>query len=272
LRASRRVAILSSGGFTENSFEYTGTYNFNKSGLDWRLELLTSGTLSIKRPVSIDAFLVGGGGSGGYAQGNGSVGHGGGGGGGGYALTVPDLMMSAGDTVVTVGEGGHGTTTTNASGEPTYFGEYFAEGGLAGANATAGDGNGAGGGRGGSGGGGGGNSGKSGRSGGTTGNDGAAASNSGSPGIGQKSSGNTSARKVKYGQLPTYEFYAKDQSTIATAYGAGGKGGSGTTKSAGASASANTGGGGGGASNAYQTGSSRGGYGGSGIVILRNAR
>lgn len=258
--------------FTDISYTSTSIEIVDEGAGNWKAYLKASGTITFANPTNIDVFLVGGGGSGGKGKGDGSSsGGGGGGGGGGYCLTVPSVAISGGQSVaVTVGAGGVNTYTnsTHRDGYPTYFGDYFAEGGARGEDTGY-----RGGGRGGSGGGGGAVYNKNGEgNGGTAGADGKKATDGGGGGYGQKSGSNTAAIRNKYLQLPTREFYAIDQNTSATAYAAGGKGGNGRTGANGTAGTANTGNGGTGAGVSYQTTNRNGGRGGSGIVIIRNAR
>ncbi len=217
------------GVFNEGSFTYTGNYVYSENDDGFRIEFKSSGTLHLLKNVAVDAFIVGGGGSGGKGKGDGSSsGGGGGGGGGGYTLTVPQIRLTAGqDIEVTVGAGGKNTysDSTHRDGYPSYFGEYYADGGARGEDSGS-----RGGGQGGSGGGGGSVYNKTAQgNGGSAGNDGAKATDGGSGGLGQKSSSNTTAIKTKYGQLPTREFYLIDEDATATAYGKGGNGGQGKT-------------------------------------------
>ena len=67
------------------NIKYTGlaTYLDDGDG-NYRVRLLTSGTLTVKQDTFVDIFAVGGGGNGG----NGESGTSGGGGGGGYTVTA----------------------------------------------------------------------------------------------------------------------------------------------------------------------------------------
>lgn len=240
-------------------FNYTGSYeivNDNNESIttstdDWKIRFLTTGTLTFANTngasAGIDVFIVGGGGNGGLSYG-GNVGGGlysagGGGGGGGYRVTMKNIQVQAGiayDIVV----GG-------PCGDSVAFGKTAQCGGNGG-NATS-------------------NSDGSkygvGGSGGSSGGRGAM-TNSAQPGDGEDGE---------------YEFGG----TSGKRYGAGGGGGSGYNKDTGSSrtaiggcdggggsnedAIANTGSGGGGESYP-KSGKLPAGKGGSGIVIIRNAR
>ena len=88
MRMSRRLGLYAGQGFGQHSFTYTGKSRYTDEGSgNWRLELLTSGTLTLRRSVAADVFLVGGGGGGGYY---------GSGGGGGYTTTARAVALAAG--------------------------------------------------------------------------------------------------------------------------------------------------------------------------------
>lgn len=233
---SRRVGLLG-GGFGVNGFTYDGEFNFTKDGANWRLELLSSGTLKFNKNLSYDAFIVGGGGGGGYSIGDSSGGAGAGGGGGGYCLTITSEAVAGNEVQVTIGAGGAGgiasSQTSATAGGATIFGEYSADGGLAGGYSRAGQGGGNGG-RGGSGGGGGSGYQRTSSSGGSAGADGSNGTEGsgtrggkGNGGLGQMSSSNSTAIKNKYGRINTREFFAIDGDATAPAHGKGGDGGSG---------------------------------------------
>jgi hypothetical protein len=127
-------------------------------GSNWRIELKESGNLNVKVATNIDAHLVGGGGGGGrcgfYDYYGGTSG--GGGGGGGYTLTQSNISLSVQNYPIVVGAGGDYASITVYSDKGGRRGEdggasvafgYTANGGIGGG---AGDG-----GNGGSGGGGG---------------------------------------------------------------------------------------------------------------------
>lgn len=231
-------------------FTYTGDYEIvndsdepiTVSQDNWKIRFLTSGTLKFTylngAEGGIDVFLVGGGG-----------GASSGGGGGGYTTTQKNIKIEKGTVYeIVVGAGGgnsNGSTTGLSGGQSSAFGVPVSGGSGAGAKN---------GGSGGSGGGAtyGGNGGSDGSPGG--------AGNQGTPGAGQG--------------MTTREFGEAD-GTLYAGGGAGqkadgdgvicmgGDGGGGNTLQPGET---NTGGGGGGASGWKGKG------GGSGIVIIRNAR
>lgn len=234
-------------------FTYTGTYRLDDNGTNsdgskkYELHFLTSGVLTPKSNMGIDLFLVGGGGgsSGGGVHYAGA--------GGGYTMTKKSLTLEQGTGyTVTVGAGGsiggRGGTTKFVGGNL----EYSIGGGYAPTSIA--------GGKGGSGGGGGGteNSGTKGGNGGSDGSDGYAGTGDGGAGQG------TTTRA--FGES-TGTLYAGGGGGDAngTTVGTGGSGGGGDRLKAGTE---NTGGGAGGA---RQYGS-YGRVGGSGIVIIRDAR
>ncbi len=100
-------------------YEYTGASNVecsvvNVDGVDrlvWQLNLLTSGTLKIKRVATsiLDVFLVGGGGGGGGGLEYTLNQFGGGGGGGGYTLTRTNIPIALNTSYeIIIGAGGTG--------------------------------------------------------------------------------------------------------------------------------------------------------------------
>ena len=100
-------------------YEYTGASNVecsvvNVDGVDrlaWQLNLLTSGTLKIKRVATsiLDIFLVGGGGGGGGSLDSGTDEAGGGGGGGGYTFTMTNISIALNTPYeIIIGAGGTG--------------------------------------------------------------------------------------------------------------------------------------------------------------------
>ncbi len=108
-------------------FSYTGTYTLiDDGGGDWRIKFLTSGTFTPETNITVDVFLVGGGGSGGYGA---STNYGSGGG-SGYTTTSSGIVLEAGVSYdITIGAGGStpssgsdgntgGTTTLAISGSP----------------------------------------------------------------------------------------------------------------------------------------------------------
>ena len=99
-------------------FTYTGEYTLLDDGdKNWRIKLLTSGTLTFtKAPGLVDVFLVGGGGGA-----SGSVRRCGGGAGGKTLTTMISLEATSYDIVI--GSGGNaGTTAGTKGGDTTAFG------------------------------------------------------------------------------------------------------------------------------------------------------
>lgn len=236
------------GFSTIPDFVYTGDYEIvndsdepiTASQDNWKIRFLTSGTLTFSAlngaEGGIDVFLVGGGGGGGtYKSGTGNIGYGGGGG-GGYTNTVRVSGLETGKQYpIVVGAGGTGAD----GGASTGFGGTAA-GGKASGVASAG-------GAGGSGGGGGGAT-----SGGAGGEDGA---------DGTSGTGNLS-KAGGAGQGTTTREFGESSGRLYSHGGKGAKSGEGAV-----SVDNNTGNGG----NGTGTGStSR--PGGSGIVVIRNAR
>ena len=135
-------------------FTYTGEFKIEKeSETDWRLYLLTSGTLQIQRlnsaEAGVDVFLCGGGGGGGSAWSSISCG-----GGGGYVKTSKNVLLEAGTQYpIVIGSGGRGasssssSTGTAGSGGTTTFNGATANGGGAGTGSKGGSGGSGGGGR-----------------------------------------------------------------------------------------------------------------------------
>ena len=242
------------GGKGLPEFTYTGTYQVIDDGNDnWRIKFKSSGTLIFTKlngaKKGIDVFLVGGGGNGANAKGCGS-----GGGGGGYTTTVGNVaVLRSAEYQITVGGSQQASTGFGATANAGSNGVWKGAGGNGGAGGGRGNaGNSSPGGKGGSNGG-------------------------SSSGTGQGTS--------------TREFWAIDKDATATLYaggggggatfgkgGAGGDGGGGagggySGGQAGKAGTANTGGGGGGAGAwSSDAGTKYGGAGGSGIVIIRNAR
>ena len=110
------MGLLSVGGgdFSENSFSYTGTYNFTDEGDGkWYIDFLTSGILTLNRKVTADIHCVGGGGSGAARV---ISNYGSGGGGGGYVRTVFAAEVNPGTYTITIGAGGNSVTSTGSTG------------------------------------------------------------------------------------------------------------------------------------------------------------
>lgn len=121
------------GGDLSKLFTYTGNFNVRDDGV---IELLTSGTITFKRTVNIDVFLVGGGASGAMYTSGSTLSRisGGGGGGGGYTLTVKNKQV-AGSGAVIIGSGGVAPNNSGAKqtpGESTTFFDVTAGGGKTG--------------------------------------------------------------------------------------------------------------------------------------------
>lgn len=241
------------------TFTYTGSYEIvddagnvldesSESDMqteNWKIRFLTSGTLNFSKLGNayngIDVFLVGGGGGGIL-----------GGGGGGYTTTATDISITTGtDYSIAVGSGG--TNTANSQGGTSSAFEQTANGGYAPATEKEG-------GTGGSGGGGYGLNVKGGN-GGSDGSNGGAGSNT--AGVGQ----GTTTREFGENSGTLYAGGGGGASTSSGGNAGDGGGGAGASSSNAANGATNTGGGGGGARSNYTPGT-----GGSGIVIMRNAR
>ena len=118
LRRSARKRTLHIG------YTYTGEHEVIDDGNgNWRIRLLTSGTLTFDKTTAIDAFLVGGGGGGGTPT---EKPYSGGGGGGGYTTTVKNITATTAEIVV-----GDGGAAHKSGGNTTAFG-YTANGGESG--------------------------------------------------------------------------------------------------------------------------------------------
>ena len=233
------------------SFIYDGDYSVVDDGNgNWRIKFLTSGTFKPMANTVVDVFLVGGGGGGADRSTTKS-----GGGGGGRTATRTGITLVANTSyTITIGAGG---AVTKQGGTTSAFN----------ASVTGGDpGSGWKGGNGGSGGGGATDSG-AGAAGGTNGGNGSSGSNGGG-GSGQ----GTTTRE--FGESSGTQYSGGGGGGGSSNGGAGGDRGGGRGsyyKTAPIAGTVNTGGGGGG-------GSSGGGWsyvgasGGSGIVIIRNAR
>lgn len=243
-------------------FTYTGSYelvddndavisNPNSWNGHWKIRFLTSGTLritSLKGLTHIDAFLVGGGG------GTDTTANRPGGGGGGYTVTAKKIAITANTNyTITIGSGGVGAAD---GGSTTAFGKT-ANGGKMGVWRNGGDG--------GSGGGGGSNEWNI--AGGAGGSDGSDALGGGEGGNACKGKGQgTTTREFgETGKLYSGGGGGRGASAGGGKGGSGGGGKGGTGSGSGASGTANTGGGAGG-----QIGGTI--SGGSGIVVVRDAR
>lgn len=228
-------------------YTYTGSHQLIDDGDgNWRIKFLTSGTLTLLDRRDIDVFLVGGGGGGGQF----------GGAGGGYTYKDTALVLPNTPYAIAIGAGGTVSGTAGSAGGTTSAFNFAANGGRGTSNTT--------GGAGGSGGGGANTGASSTGYGGSDGSNGSAGSYA--AGVGQ----HTTTREF---HETTGVLYAgggggsSNQSTPgAGGAGGGGKGTGNTGGGAAAAGTANTGGGGGGG---FTSGGARGG---SGIVIIRNAR
>jgi len=255
---------------TANWLAYSGMYTYTGSSTvvddgngNWRIKFLTSGTLTPLIDMTVDAFLVGGGGAGGISADNGLK-SGGGGGAGGYTGTYSGITLSANTPyIITIGAGGiHSTAASGyggTGGTTSAFG--YSKAGGTGGYGYMGDANTHTGGTGGS-------------------NGGAGRCGTGYAGnsYGSAAQGSTTC---EFGEGTTTSCTKGD--SYAYAGGGGGGGGNGGGGGAGGIAGAgsgagvggcyggsgisNTGGGGGGA---YSKGTCYGGDGGSGILIIRN--
>ena len=253
------------GGGGAPQYEYTGQSTFiDDGGGNWRIKFLTSGTLTLTRDIEIDVFLVGGGGSGATSK-AGKQGYGGGG--GGYTKTAKAIKLTKNNPyAIVVGAGGVCRVS-----------DYPESGGDGGASTAFGQN--AGGGKGGQFGNTHPGAGGDGGSGGATGsldvqnaNNGGSDGGNGTP-YGGRGQGTTTR---EFGE-PTGDLYAGGGGAVCfngyyPRYGSGGAGGGapGSRTRAASTAETNTGGGGG---SVYKdTPTETGGSGGSGIVIIRNAR
>lgn len=282
--------VIATGGLPE--YTYTGVAQLiDDGGGNWRIKFLSSGTLTLGKKTKVDAFLVGGGGGGcSRMSSDDTVICGGAGGGGGYTATHKAVVLEKGTAyAVTIGAGGAGGTysglgkeggaTKIVGGDVSLTVNGGGVGGLNGSSGCYGGAGGSGGGgdgvygalnslRGPMGGQDGGNSRK------LDGSEATEGSSWGNPfGIGQ----GTTTREFgeTTGQLYAGGGGCGTSQVHSSEYNYGGAGGGaagGSFTSFGNSASANTGGGGGGCGQGYTSGSTSGGNGGSGILILRNAR
>lgn len=248
---SRIAALSATSAIPE--FTYTGTYEIvddddnaiTQSSGNWKIRFLTSGTLTFTdlrgAAEGIDVFCVGGGGNGGDGAGSvtNGTGVGGAGGGGGYTKTKTGVPVEANTLSYDIIVGG-------ATGASSGFG-VEAKGGKSGGKGSRGA-------DGGSGGGGPGTAGAKEGAGGTDGGNGG-----GTAGEGGFNGG--------YGQGTTTREFAESGATL---YSTGGHGGYYCSDNA-TPGGDNTGNGGKGAQYTSYVDHS-GGAGGSGIVIIRNAR
>ena len=128
-------------------FTYTGTYEYiDDGGGNWRIKFLTSGTLTLKNKITVDVFLAGGGGGGGGSSAS-AAGSGGASsafglsanGGGGATSSAAGRGGSGGGApwpVTTLsGKGGDGGAN-GGNGEDTYISERYKRSGAAGQGYT----------------------------------------------------------------------------------------------------------------------------------------
>lgn len=124
------------------TFTYTGDYEivndddttYTVGNKNWKIRLLSSGTLTMDTAVQVDVFIVGGGGGGAPSY---NSSEGGSGGGGGYTKTLNTYGISANmEYEITIGAGGAQKNTGTAS---SAFG-ITANGGKGGVQSTGGNG------------------------------------------------------------------------------------------------------------------------------------
>lgn len=242
--------VLPMGAFDPNTdISYTGTKTVIDDGNGhWRIKLLTDGVLTVAKPISINAFLVGGGGA---ANAGGFTG----GGGGGYTTTGNASLSVGTNYTVDIGAGGNagdGAATTAFS--------LTANGGKL---AVSSDGKGGAGGSGG-----GGNGSTTGGAGGSNGSNGTQGSWPGGTGQGTttREFGEAGGDLYGGGGGGGVNSAGSEANYGVGGAGGGGRGGSYTTSAT--AGTANTGGGGGGSSQSGGNGA----QGGSGIVVIRDAR
>lgn len=100
-----------------NLFSYTGDYDFtNEEGNNWNIKFKTTGNLTINVPITIDAFLVGGGAGGASSSKMTNTYAGAGGGSGGVAITQEDYAIEKNTYSLTIGAGGSGGTSAVEAG------------------------------------------------------------------------------------------------------------------------------------------------------------
>lgn len=238
---------------SQPAFTYTGTYRLAKENTyDWKLTLLTSGTLTFTSlgngAGNIDYFLAGGGAGGGKGAG----------GGGGYTRTSTAVVKANTAYAIVIGAGGAANTNGGAT---SAFGASV-NGGTQEPNE---------GGAGGSGGGGPSWTGVAGN-GGSNGGNGSDVSKSGDDAarVGGKGQGTTTREfGASNGTLYCGGGGGGTQSGTRGSGGSGGGGNGATGSVAPGNGQVNTGGGGGGCNQNITTGI---GSGGSGIVVIRNKR
>ena len=250
--------------FGSADFTFTGAYTWVQDSVsNWRLKFLTSGVFTPKKGVVVDIFLLAGGAGGGNS--NGALNKAGGGGGGGRTGTVYSKRLNAGQGYSIVI--GAGAPNHSAGGDTHFYGEV--DWGVAGGSAIVESTH---------------YEGTSGGSGGGAATRSSGGSNGGDGGSGDRGSGGTGQHTTTYefgdASLTLYAggggggggAYPDNYSAGAGGLGGGANGGGGWNYlTNGNHAAANTGGGGGGAGVKSGQGAS-GGWGGSGIVVIRNKR
>ena len=103
------------GSLTSADFTYTGESSLSTDSGGWKIKFLSSGTFTPKKTLTIDAFIVGGGGAGGEGGYGGYEGeYCGGGGAGGYTKSIKEISLTA-DTGYTIVVGGESTGAGNSS-------------------------------------------------------------------------------------------------------------------------------------------------------------
>ena len=120
-------------------FTYTGTYEYiDDGGGNWRIKFLSSGTFTPLKDMTVDAFLVGGGGSGAVCLKPGISS----GGGGGYTETFKKIELTANtEYYIEIGAGGYlnvtsGMNTPGVTGGTTKAFGKSVPGGKGGGNNT----------------------------------------------------------------------------------------------------------------------------------------
>ena len=127
---------------TKFNYEFDGFSSYmQETNDDWYLSVTGSGTLTVKENTAVDIYLLGGGQSGYKGETNTYGGYsgtfyvGGAGGQGGFVNVLSNVTLTAGDYVVTIGNGGTGN---GGVGGTTSLGTYQAPGGGSGATGYSG--------------------------------------------------------------------------------------------------------------------------------------
>lgn len=223
---------------------------------DWKIRFLTSGDLTVTdlhgATDGVDLFLVGGGGSGNKSKNDTGAWSTGGGGGGGYTKTVKGLELAVETPYsIVIGAGGSVSDAGAAGGSSAAF-DYSANGGNGGSGWSGGDGGSGGGGAGGA--------------------SSAGGSDGGNGGGGTKGGEGQGTTTREFGEASGTLYAGGGGGGGDSSGDGGGAGGAGGGGSASVAGTVNTGGGGGGTLNGSESWQRKGGAGGSGIVIIRNAR